>query len=181
MKTADMIIGFRTDMTRRGEYLGTITIDIHSRITSEVEYTIGFRHIRQEGINIATVETADLSDPIFDADFDASFGDRPNPNNPYDILETTRILQVGRLEPLRPLTTTIFPDVRPEGNESYTINIFVIDTVTGGGRVNYECNGKEDNPDGFFCDHTVYILDDDGSLLYSVGNIRTVKTGCRSQ
>ena len=156
-----MIIGFKTDRTIRVEELREFPIEVHAKIISEVKFTIGFRHIRQEGINIATVETGDFFDPIFDTDFDARFGDRPNPNN-KDVLEATRILQVGRLEPLRPLVTTIFPDVRPEGNESYTINIFIIDTVTGGGRVNYDCNENADNPDDFFCDHTVFILDNDG-------------------
>ena len=150
-------------MTTRSETLGTFSIDIHSMITSEVEYTIGFRHIRQKGINIATVETDDIIDPIFDTDFDARFGDRPNPNIEDDPLEITRVLQVGHLEPLRPLWTTIFSDIRPEGDECYVINIFIIDTVTGGGRVNYDCNVNEDKTtDDFFCDHTVCILDDDG-------------------
>ena len=147
-------------MTIRSEMLAVFRIDIHSKITSEVEYTIGFRHIRQGAV--ATVETDDFIDPIFDLDFDARFGDRPNPNSEGDPLETTRILQVGLLEPMRPLRTTIFPDVRPEGNETYIISVFVIDTETGGGRVNYDCNDNANNPDDFFCDHTVFILDDDG-------------------
>ena len=147
-------------MTRKVEAFGTFNIDVHSKITSEVEYTIGFRHIRQGAV--ATVETDDLSDPIFDTDFDARFGDRPNPNNAEDPLETTRILVVGHLVPLRQLRTTIFPDLRKEEDECYIINIFIIDTVTGAGRVNYECNENEDNPEDFFCDHTICILDDDG-------------------
>ena len=149
-------------MTIRKEELGTFPIEVHSNRVSEVEYTIGFRHIRREADDIATVETDDFVDPIFDLDFDARFGDRPDPNSEGDPLETTRILQVNRLKPLRPLRTTIFPDVRPERNETYVINIFVIDTVTGGGRVNYECIENADNPDDFFCDHTVFILEDDG-------------------
>ena len=147
-------------MTTRNETLAVFSIDVHSKITSEVEFIIGFRHIRQ-GAG-ATVETDDFLDPIFDIDFDARFGDRPNQENAGDPLETTLILQVGCLEPLRSLRTTIFPDVRPEGNESYIISIFVIDTATGSGRVNYDCNDNGDNPEDFFCDHTVYILDDDG-------------------
>ena len=157
-----MILGFRTNISITNEIDGPIPIAIHSKITSEVEYTIGFRHIRREGINIATVETNDLFDPIFDNDFDAKFGDRPNPNMEDDPLETTRLLEVGHLEPLTPLVTTIFSDLRPERNESYVINIFIIDTVTGGGRANYDCNDNADNPEDFFCDHTIYILDDDG-------------------
>ena len=154
-------------MTRVNETSGVITIDVHSRITSEVQYEIGFRHIRQMGMGIATVETADLADPIFDNDFDATFGDRPNPNIPPDTLEATRVLQVGRLEPLRPLRTTTFSDVGPEEDEYYVINIFIIDTKTSGGRVNYDCNDNDDNPDDFFCDHTICILDDDGQLRLS--------------
>ena len=155
-----MIIGFRTDITTTNETLGIFPIDVHSKITSEVEYTIGFRHIRQGAV--ATVETIEIFDPIFDVDFDARFGNRPNPNNEGDPLETTRILQVGHLEPLRPLWSTIFHDVRPEEDECYTINIFIINTETSGGRVNYECNANKNNPDDFFCDHTVCILDNDG-------------------
>ena len=153
-----MIIGFRTDMTIRSETLAEFSIDVHSMITSEVEYTIGFRHIRVGAV--ATVETSDILDPIFDEDFDATFGDRSNPNNPLDFLETTRVLQVGRLEPVRPLRTTIISDVRPEGNESYTINILTTDM--NGESVNFMCNENANNPDDFFCDHTVYILDNDG-------------------
>ena len=155
-----MIIGFRTDKTIRNEAFFVFSIEVHSRITSEVEYTIGFRHIQRRAINVATVETEDILDPIFDEDFDAAFGDRSNPNNPLDFLEKTRVLQVGRLEPLRPLTTTIFHDVHPEGNESYTINILTTDM--DGDSVNFMCNENEDNPDDFFCDHTVYIVDNDG-------------------
>ena len=155
-----MIIGFRTNRTTRREDFGEFHIDVHSKITSEVEYTIGFRHITVGAV--ATVETGDLFDLIFDEDFDARFGDRPNPNNARDPLETTRILEVGRLEPLRPLWTTIFSDLRDEGDECYIINIFIIDTVTSGGHVNYDCNENEDNPEDFFCDHTICILDDDG-------------------
>ena len=160
--SADMVIGFRTAMTTVNETLGSIIIDVHSRITSEVEYTIGFRHIRQRAEGIATVETE--AGPIFNTDYDARFGHRPNPNNPSDPLETTHILNVGtdELGIYRELRTTIFPDVHPEEDECYVINIFLIDTVTGGGRANYKCNDNTNNPDDFFCDHTVCILDDDG-------------------
>ena len=147
-------------MTTRVEALQIITIDVHSNIISELDYEIGFRHIRVGAV--ATVETSDFVDPKFYENFDAIFGDRPNPNIEDDPLEATRLLQVGRLEPLRPLTTVIFSDVRPEGDECYTINIFILDAVTGGDHANYECNANENNPDDFFCTHTVCILNDDG-------------------
>ena len=155
--SADMIIGFRTSMTTISETLGGVFIEVHSMIISEVEYTIGFRHIRQGAV--ASVETS--FGPKFDNDYDATFGDRRNPNDPLDPLETTRILHMGLLELWR-LEPIIFPDVHPEEDECFTINIFVIDTQTDGGRVNYKCNLNEDNPDDFFCGHTVCILDDDG-------------------
>ena len=157
--SADMIIGFRTSITTISETIGGVFIEVHSMIISEVEYTIGFRHIRQGAV--ASVETSDFLDPKFDNDYDATFGDRRNPNDPLNPLETTRILHMGRHEAGR-LELTIFPDVHPEEDECFTINIFVIATETDGGRVNYKCNLNEDNPDDFFCGHTVCILDDDG-------------------
>ena len=149
-------------MTTRSEMLLSFSLDIHSKIISEVEYAIGFRHIQGNNPTDATVETTNLFDPIFNTIFDALFGERRNPNNPFDPLETISVLESGRLEPLRPLVTTIIRDVIPELDECYTINIFEIDTVTDGGRVNYDCNENEDNPEDFFCDHTVCIVDDDG-------------------
>ena len=158
--SADMIIGFRSGMTTRSETSGLFSIDVHSRIISEVEYTIGFRHIHVGAV--ATVETSNLIYPIFDEDFDATFGERPNQNNARDPLEAFRILQVGRLEPRRSLLSTIFSDLHDEEDECYIINIFIIATETSGGLVNYECNENANNPDDLFCDHTICILDDDG-------------------
>ena len=149
-------------MTTRVEALETFSIEVHSNRISEVDYEIGFRHIQGRNPTDATVETADILDPIFDSNFDAQFGDRTNPNNSLDHLETTTLLEKGHLVPSGLLFTTIFPDVHPELDECYTISIFIIDTETGGGRVNYECNDNEDNPEDFFCEHTVCILNDDG-------------------
>ena len=41
----------------------------------------------------------------------------------------------------------------------YTINI-----LTTGERSDFSCNEVSDDPDDFFCDHTVCILDNDGQL-----------------
>ena len=142
-------------MTTRVEALETFSIDVHSNIISELDYEIGFHHIQGRNPTDATVETADILDPIFHSNFDARFGDRPNPNNPFNPLETVRILEKGHLVPSRPLFTTIFPDGCPELVECYTINIFLT-----GSRVLLQCNDY--NPEDFFCDHTVCILDDDG-------------------
>ena len=146
-------------MTTAFDTSSTLSIDVHSNIISDLDYQIFFRHIRRRNPTGATVETADLLDPIFDEDFDARFGDRRDPNNPLDPLETVRVLQKGRLEPQRPLAIIMFGDVRPELNECFTINI-----LTTGERTDFSCNDNADNPDDFFCDHTICILDDDGQL-----------------
>ena len=146
-------------MTTISETLSTLSIGVHSRITSELDYDIIFRHIQGRDINVATVETADLIDPIFDSNFDARFGDRRDPNNSLDILETVLVLEKGHLAPQIPLVTTIFLDLRPEADECYTINILTTDTA---GDVTFMCNENQNNPDDFFCDHTICILDEDG-------------------
>ena len=152
--SADIIIGFSTNITTRSETSETISLEIHSNIISELDYVIRFRHIQGRNPTDATVETADILDPIFHSNFDARFGDRTNPNNPLDPLETTRILPKGFLVPYVPLTTLILADVRPEEDECYTINIFAERDDSRS-----RCN---DYPDDFFCDRTVCILDDDG-------------------
>ena len=146
-------------MTNTFDTSSTLSIDVHSNIISDLDYQIFFRHIRGRNPTGAIVETADLIGPIFDEDFDARFGDRRDPNNPLDPLETTIVLEKGHLVPSRPLTTIIFGDVRPESNECFTINI-----LTTGERTDFSCNDNSNNPNDFFCDHTICILDDDGQL-----------------
>ena len=140
-------------MTTRVEALERFSIDVHSMIISELDYEIGFRHIPYRDLTRATVETADILDPIFDSNFDAQFGDRRDPNNPLDPLETTIVLEKGRFVPSRPLLTTIFPDVCPELTECYTISILLFSRFV-------DCGYP--NPEDFFCHHTVCILDNDG-------------------
>ena len=141
-------------MTAKFEALETFSIEIHSKIISELDYEIFFLHIPYRDSTRATVETADILDPIFDSNFDARFGDRTDPNNPFDPLETAIVLEKGRLEPSRPLLTTLFNDVCPEPIECYTISIFIPDACN---RCWFQCNEED-----FFCDHTVCIFDNDG-------------------
>ena len=152
-----MIIGFKYRNKIIIERFEILDIAVHSKIISELEYEIGFRHAQGRNPIEATVETGSSADPTFNADFDARFGDRPDPNNPFNRLEAFRILQKGHLEPLAPLRAVIYSDFRPEGDECFTITIFTRDT----GR-DFMCNEDQDNPDDFFCDHTICILNDDG-------------------
>lgn len=158
--SADMIIGFKTRRTTRNEALGTFTIGVQSKIVSELNYTIGFRHIQGNSPTDATVETIDFAVTTFRANPDALFGFRGDPKNELDPLENNRILTRGTREPTSQLLVTIFPDVRPELDECFTITI--LRTDTGGNRVNFICHEDIDNPTDFFCDHTICILNDDG-------------------
>ena len=144
-------------MTIRNETLSTFNIDVHSRITSEVEYEIHFRHIQSRNLPEATVETNHISHPMFRPFPDVLFGSRADPNNPLDPLEAQRTLEKGRLEPLGPRFATILSDLRVEPNECFSLYI-----LTSGERTDFSCNDNADNPDDFFCDHTVCILDNDG-------------------
>ena len=147
-------------MTMKNETLGTFALDVHSKMISEFDYVIGFRLIQGNNPTDATVETTDSNDPIFNGNFDALFGDRANPNNQLDLLETERILEKGHHELLNPLFINIIPDMRSEPDECFTINIFNADTDGDG--TNFMCNKNDDNPEDFFCDHTLCILNDDG-------------------
>ena len=146
-----MIIGFRNKTTILTETLGNFPIEVHSEITSEVEYTIGFIYIELNATVVSEEEIGFLY-------HDARFGRRQEIT---EDLVTDRILQKDRNTPQTPLTTLIVPDVIPEGTECYIINIDIRDLPPGEGLVHFECNDASDAED-FFCDNTVCILDDDG-------------------
>ena len=145
-----MIIGFRTRMTTKNETLGIFPIGVHSKIISELDYEIWFRHIQGNSPTDATVEAENFLVPIYYT-FDVLFGFRSNPKYP---IQTIRLLEKGNLEPYNSLTVIIFSDVRAEPDECFTINILTIG--------DYSCNEDKDNPDDFFCNHTLCILNDDG-------------------
>ena len=144
-------------MTTKNETLERFLIEIHSKIISELDYEINFRHIQGNNPTDATAETEVVSHPMFHPNPDVYFGDRADPNNPLDPLEANRTIEKDGFEPYRPLFTTILSDVRIELDECFTINI-----LTTGERTDFSCNEDEDNPEDFFCDHTICILNDDG-------------------
>ena len=146
-----MIIGFRTRITILNEILGNFPIEVHSKIKSEVEYTIDFIYRELNATVVSEAEIGTLN-------HDARFG-RRQPIT--EDLVTDRILERGRNTSQTPLTTLIVPDVIPEGTECFIINIDIRDTDPGEGRDNFECNDASDAED-FFCDNTVCILDNDG-------------------
>ena len=141
-------------MTTRSETLGIFNIAIHSMIISELDYEISFRHIQNRNLHEATVETTVFTQPRFPPNPDVLFGSRADPNNPLDPLEAHSTLEKGRLELRTPQFATILSDLRIEPDECYTIYI-----ITNGERTDFSCNENEDNPDDFFCEHTICILD----------------------
>ena len=146
-----MIIGFRTKITPLNETSGSFPIEVHSKIRSEVEYTIDFIYRELNATVVAELET--------DApNHDARFGRRQQIT---EDLVLDRILEINRTTPRTDLSVLIVPDVLPEGTECFIINIDIRDTDPGEGRDNFECNDAIDAED-FFCDNTVCILDDDG-------------------
>ena len=146
-----MIIGFRTKITILNEILGRFPIEVHSKIRSEVEYTIDFSY---RELNATVVSEEETGAP----NHDARFGRRQAIT---EDLVTDIILQVNRNTPQNPVRTLIVHDVIPEGTECYIIKIDIGVTDPGEGRDNFQCNDASDAED-FFCDNTVCILDDDG-------------------
>ena len=120
-----------------------IRINITSNITSEINYEVPLRHV--DNVGDATLEGLQPTTLEFDALFGAG-----------DPLEETQILLAGgqRLQ----ITTFIINDFRPENQECFSLRVFVLDI---GVHENFRCN-EDGVGDGFFCLHTICIIDDDG-------------------
>ena len=132
----------------------TTPLDVRAMIISEKEFTVNFNLLSGSTNTEVQATNLVLKSP------DALFGTRESATAE---ISDTRILNV--LETIvgtpSPLEATIIDDFRPEGEESFTIEIRIPDSYYRG---NFEC-GKDaaiPPPTGFFCRHTVYIVDDDG-------------------
>ena len=154
-----MIIGFtsRSQTVSEGDAplgsdFNTVVIDVATKRISERIHVIVFRHL--ESASTAIVQSnVIVRDPLFDA----LFGNEDN-----DPLEESFPLLPGESEiPSR--VTEVLNDFRPEDDECYTIGIFPADIT--GARELFTCNDDDDMADGFFCLHTICILDDDGRLV----------------
>ena len=122
-----------------------IRINIMSERGSELDYEVPLRHVDTFGE--ATLEGLQPTTLVFDA----LFGDG-------DPLEETQILFAGDQQLQIP--TFIIDDFRPENQECFSLRVFVTDTG-GNVRTNFMCN-EDGAGDGFFCLHTICIIDDDG-------------------
>ena len=135
-----------------GSDFNELTIDVATERISERIHVIVFRHL--ESASTAIVQSNVIQrDPLFDALFS---------NEDNDPLEESFPLLPGESEiPSR--VTEVLNDFCPEDDECYTIGIFPADIT--GVRELFTCNDDDDMADGFFCLHTICILDDDGRLV----------------
>ena len=126
-------------------------LDVRAMIISEKEFKVNFILLSAD----AEVQATNL--PLKSPD--ALFGTRGSPTAEISDTHTLKILETIVGAP-SPLEATIIDDFRPEGEESFTIEIRIPDS---GDCDNFECitDGSVPPPGGFFCRHTVYILDDD--------------------
>ena len=122
-----------------------IIINITSNITSEIDYEVPLRHVVNVGE--ATLVGLQPTTSVFDAVFGTG-----------DPLGVERVLFAGNR--LLQITTFIINDFRAEDRECYSLRVVVIDAGPGVHR-NFRCN-EDGAGDGFFCLHTICIIDDDG-------------------
>ena len=128
-------------------------LDVRAKIISEKQFQVNFI-VLESGPNTG-VEAINM---ILGAP-DALFGTRDNAGS-----DITAIRSLGILNDVleTPLFALILDDFRIENLEFFTIEIAIPDY--SGYHDNFEC-GKDaaiPPPTGFFCRHTVYIVDDDG-------------------
>lgn len=152
---AVMIIGFTQRQQNIGEESGPVGVDqfpiiIHldTAITSERIHDMTIR--LQE-----TISNASVND-YYSPNTDAVFGSRFSSGEPL----THNIRLQSLQDTLDPLQVFIIDDSAEEGNECFTIRINPDDVP--GRRELFSCNEDGTNAGGYFCSHTVCILDDDG-------------------
>ena len=135
----------------------TIPLDVRAMIISEKEFRVNFILLSASTNTEVQATNLVLKFP------DALFGTRESATAEINDTRTLIVLETIVGTPT-PLDATIIDDFRPEGEESFTIEIRIPDS---GDRDNFECvtDGSVPPPGGFFCRQTVFIVDDDGQLI----------------
>ena len=150
----DMVIGFakRTQTVSESHVPANsdrfdIPLDVHAMIISEKEFMVDFVLLRGNAVVQATNLVLEPPDALFGISSGACLTDTRK------LVSVSSILQA-------PLSATIIDDFIPEDEEFFEIGIVI---PNSGDRDNFACRG--DDYDGFFCRHTVCIVDDDGQLI----------------
>ena len=160
----DMVIGFSQRSQTVSESQAppnsdrfTTPLDVRAMIISEKEFRVNFILLS------ASTNTEVQPNAMFLRISDALFGTRASATAEISDTRTLRVEETIVGTPT-PLDATIINDFRPEGEESFTIEIRIPDS---GDRDNFECTTDEEvpPPDGFFCRHTIFIVDNDGQLI----------------
>ena len=129
----------------------SIVINITAERKSEIDYEVPLRHV--DNVGEATVEGQNPTT----TEFDALFGTGDPLQELQILFNSSQRLQI---------TTVIRNDFRAEDRECFSLRVFVTDSP-GNVRRNFMCN-EDGAGDGFFCLHTICIIDDDGQLRYTV-------------
>lgn len=143
-----MIIGFQNRSGIEGERDTVVNIRLHSLILSELDTNIEVRRLPSSGgIDAATVGGIDAFNRV---GLDALFATEEKNTETFVLLKGTSELEIE---------TQILNDFSPEEDEHYTLSINRPDVVND--RALFKCNDEDDSTD-YFCQHTIYIIDDDG-------------------
>ena len=158
----DMVIGFsqrsqtvsESDAPPMSDRFMT-PLDVRAMIISEKEFRVNFI--------LLSASTNTEVQPEFLRISDALFGTRASATAEIRDNRTLKVEETIVGTPT-PLGATIINDFRPEGEESFTIEIRIPDS---GDRDNFECTKDGEVPPrgGFFCRHTIFIVDNDGQLI----------------
>ena len=162
--SVDMVIGFSQRSQTVSESQAPpnsdrfmTPLDVRAMIISEKEFRVNFILLSASANTEVQATNLVLKSP------DALFGTRESATAKINDTRTLRVLETIVGTPT-PLDATIIDDFRPEGEESFTIKIRIPDS---GDRDNFECTTDEEvpPPGGFFCRHTIFIVDNDGQLI----------------
>ena len=160
----DMIIGFSQrsqtvseSQTPPNSDRFMTPLDVRAMIISEKEFRVHFILLSASDNTEIQAYNLVLKSP------DALFGTRESATAEINDTRTLRVLETIVGTPT-PLDAIIIDDFRPEGEESFTIEIRIPDSGDGD---NFECTTDEEvpPPGGFFCRHTIFIVDNDGQLI----------------
>ena len=160
--SVDMVIGF----TQRSQTVSEsqappnsdrfmTPLDVHAMIISEKDFQVNFKVVEREPKTEIEATNLILDPP------DALFGTREDAGS--DITDTRTLVTLNTILQT-PLEAIIIDDFRSEGEEFFTIEIDIPDS---GDRDNFDCTKDEEVPPrgGFFCRHTIFIVDNDGQLI----------------
>ena len=160
MYSIEMVIGFtqRTQTVSESQAPETtdrfdIPLDVHARKISEKEFVINFIVLLGNAVVQPTNMILNTPDALFGTRNDAGF----------DITFTSS-LTLLKATLRTPPFAVIIDDFLPEAEEFFEIGIVLPDSED---RDNFECTREEEvpPPGGFFCRHTIFIVDNDGQLI----------------